>query len=91
MHDYHEALPGYDPAQILYDGCDECAARATYNDHGIAKLDMDNFARAWHRAADWNTTGTGTPISSVERPMLDVLWSIQLQLERRGVPIGQFQ
>lgn len=88
MHDYHDALPGYDPEQLLHDGCTECEARATYCDHGISKLDSQNFARAWRRAYHWNVGGTGTQISDAERPMLTVLWSVQLQLERRGVPIG---
>ena len=86
-HDYHDNLPGYDPAQILHDGCAECEARAKLDSHGISELDSRNFARAWLRAADWNQRGL-TNISKTEAPMLNALWSVQVQLERWGIPIG---
>jgi hypothetical protein len=88
MHSYHEGLPGFSPRQILHDGCEECEARAASTDHGIAHLDRQNFARAWERSAAWNRTGLAD-VALAERPMLSVLWSIQLHLERRGIPIGQ--
>jgi hypothetical protein len=86
-HDYHDALPGFDPAQILHDGCGECEYRAGLAEHGIAHLDRGNFARAWSRAADWNQVGL-PGISAAEVPMLKALWAVQVQLERWGLPIG---
>ena len=85
MHDYHENLPGYDPRQIWHDGCAECEERGERI--GIASLDSSNFARAWRRAIDWNTVGANA-VSHAEAPMLNALWAVQVQLERRGVPIG---
>jgi len=91
-HDYHEGLPGYDPARILHDGCSECEWRARHHDHGINSLDRDSFARAWTRAADWNLRylrgSVGLKLSNAELPMLSTLWAIQVQLERYGQPIG---
>ncbi len=87
MHDYHEGLPGFSEAQILHDGCGECEARAQNRNHGIANLDKHNFARAWHRAAQWNTDGL-RDLAKAEIPMLDVLWAVQVKLENYGVPIG---
>ena len=86
-HDYHDALAGYSAAQLLHDGCTECEARAASRDHGIAALDLLSFARAWHRATQWHRDGL-TDVADAEAPMLRVLWSVQVQLEMRGVPIG---
>ncbi len=93
-HDYHQGLPGYSKAQILHDGCAECETRAKRDDHGIGSLDRQNFARAWERAADWNAPAdrgmrTARTLADAEVPMLSALWSVQLQLERRGIPIGE--
>lgn len=87
-HDYHQGLPGYSPQQILHDGCIECEARGKRDDHGIGSLDQQNFARAWQRAAAWNRDIV-TDVSAAEAPLLRTLWSLQLRLERRGVPIGE--
>ena len=86
-HDYHEGLAGYSPAQILHDGCGECEARGADPSEAIAHLDRQNFVRAWERAADWNKTGC-PDIAAAEVPLLRVLWTVQLQLEPRGWPIG---
>lgn len=87
-HDWHEKLPGYHPDQMLHDGCGECEERAEGRNHGLASLDTGNFTRAWIRAALWNRGGAQA-IAAAEVPMLDVLWAVQCQLEKRGVPIGQ--
>lgn len=86
-HDYHEQLPGFSPAQVLHDGCRECEHRALRSDHGMASLDTANFARAWSRAAQWNKSGLAD-VAVAEIPLLSVLWAVQVQLERIGVPIG---
>jgi len=86
-HDYHEGLPGYDPKQILHDGCSECEWRARHHDHGISFLDRDSFARAWLRAAQWYRQGLPN-MSVAEIPMLSALWAVQVQLARYGHPIG---
>jgi len=86
-HAYHEALPGYSPDQILHDGCPECAERGSDVSRGIASLDRQNFACAWSRASDWHREGVFA-VSDAESGLLRVLWSVQLQLERIGWPIG---
>jgi hypothetical protein len=87
VHDYNDALPGYSASQVLHDGCGECEDRATSPDRGISRLDQHNFILAWHRATQWNKTGL-SDVAAAEMPMLQAIWSIQLQLERLGVPIG---
>jgi len=87
MHDYHEQLPGFSPNQLLHDGCEECETRAAGPSHGIANLDRTNFVLAWHRATEWNRSGL-PDLANAERPMLNAIWAIQLQLERYGTPIG---
>jgi hypothetical protein len=88
-HAYHDGLPGFHPDQILHDGCGECEARSDSRNHGIASLDRTRFPRAWRRAADWNQ-GLLDPrtISAAEVPLLDVLWAVQVQLEKQGLRIG---
>ena len=91
-HDYHEGLPGYDPRQLLHDGCEECEERSRDLSIAITRLDPERFAHAWRRAYDqYATRGGGYeatgPISSAESPLLAALWGIQIQLERRGVPL----
>ena len=86
-HDYHEIQPGYSEAQILHDGCGECEARSKNLPHAIGSMDKDRFVRAWERSAEWNRSGL-PDLSLAERPLLEVLWAIQLRLETRGVPIG---
>jgi hypothetical protein len=88
MHSYHDGLPGYSRYQILHDGCGECESRAASSDHGISTLDKWNFERAWRRAAQWHLSGV-TDLSRAERPMLTVLWSVQVQLASHGTPIGE--
>lgn len=54
MHDYHDALPGYDPARIWQDGCDECEARGKMEfAYQLSHLDPETFIRAVQRAQDW--------------------------------------
>jgi len=79
------------PGQILSDGCIECYDRAHSPDHGIGNLDQQWFAAAWRRAADWQATDNrpDPPLSATEIPLLLALWAVQVQLEQRGVPIGQ--
>jgi hypothetical protein len=87
VHDYHDALPGYDERQIWHDGCGECEARGARI--AIDMLDSTNFARAWERAAQWNRgSGLSLAVCSTEAPLLNVLWRIQVQLERQGWPLG---
>lgn len=87
-HAPHESLPGYDPAQILHDGCEECESRAASRSHGLSYLDQGRFARAWKRAGDWNRDGL-SGVAKAEVPLLDVLWAMQVQLENLGWTIGE--
>jgi hypothetical protein len=88
-HGYHEGLPGFSPEQILHTGCAECEWRGQNVSEAIVRLDGRNFARAWKRAADWNTAAGAPAICEAEAPLLRVLWSLQLQFERLGIPVGQ--
>lgn len=82
-HDYHDSLPGYDPEQLLVDGCRECEARASSFTHGIDMLDPARFARAWHRAHVWQASGLPN-VSRAELPMLAALAAVQYQLAAAG-------
>lgn len=86
-HTYHEKLPGYDPDQLLHDGCQECESRAKSPTLGIVSLDPERFAHAWTRAARWQQHGLDG-VSHAEEPPLLALWAVQVQLERIGHPIG---
>jgi hypothetical protein len=89
VHDYHQVLPGYSEAQILHDGCGECETRGKSINLAIGSMDKGRFAKAWKRAADWNTNTDVLDVSRAERPLLEALWAIQIRLEMRGIPIGQ--
>lgn len=86
-HDYHEGHPGYSPAQVLHDGCGECAYRSQEPSQAIARFDRAHFRAAWKRAAEWNRSGLAD-IAEAEVPVFRVLWACQLQFERLGLPIG---
>lgn len=86
-HDYHEGRPGYSANQLLHDGCKECERRSTESGLGIAHLDPIRFEYAWNRAYRWRVDGLDD-VAEVEKPMLGALWSVQVQLEQRGVIMG---
>lgn len=77
-HAYHDILPGFDPDQIWYDGCQECEERGANVSHGIGTLDHNNFQRAWLRAIEWNSRGLAN-ISGAERELLETLWAVYCQ------------
>ncbi len=84
-HDVHNGSP----RQVLHDGCGECGQRARDVHVAIACLDPQSFTAAWKRAADWQQgRGISSEISKAEAPLLRALWAVQVQLERRGFPIG---
>lgn len=85
-HDYHEALDGYHPAQILHDGCGECEERGADPVLALNHLDAERFRRAWLRAADWNASippsgHEAEHICAAEAPLLRLLWAMQLHFE----------
>lgn len=86
-HTEHTSLEGYHPSQLLHDGCPECEARAKRVDDAISKLDPERFVIAWQRSAQRQLHGL-RDASRAEMPMLDALSAVQVQLERRGLPIG---
>lgn len=77
MHDYHEALPGSDPAQLFHDGCAECERRTTDLRIAIAHMDHDRFATAARRALLWRlgdqAQRDALHVADCERELLDVL------------------
>lgn len=48
-HTYHEHLPGFDPRNIMHDGCPECEERAKDPATGIMKLDVQYVITLWAR------------------------------------------
>jgi hypothetical protein len=86
-HDFHAGQPDYSAAQILHDGCGACSYRSSHPDMAIARLDVDAFAAAWKRAADWQH-GSLSDVSEAEVPVLRALWSVEVQMERLGFPVG---
>lgn len=93
-HDNHEGLPGYDVHQIWIDGCAECEFRSRYLPGTLLALDSFTFVLAWQRATALNIGDTALadlgPMSAAEAPLLDLLWMMQVVLERQvGLPIGE--
>jgi|ERR1035437_724246 hypothetical protein len=90
-HTYHDILPTYDERQIWYDGCEECESRGQSVPRSLGTLDSHRFARAWKRSADWNKDCADVgPVSAAERPLLDLIWYLQIAFEREcGLPIGE--
>jgi len=86
-HIYHPDLPGYDPQQIIHDGCPECEYRGEDIVRALANLDPPTFARAWKRAGELQADGLPNA-SATELPLLKVLAAIEVQFERRGCPLG---
>lgn len=87
-HACHDSLPGYSPNQILHDGCQECEERGANVRIALAHLDSDKFVHAWARAAAWQRSGIND-LSQAERPLLEALWGVQVQLEDVcSLPIG---
>lgn len=87
-HVFHDGLPGYDPRQILHDGCGTCEERGADLSLALANMDKQTFARAYKRAYDWQASGgdhnSVGAISSAEAQLLRVLWGVQVQLQGFG-------
>jgi hypothetical protein len=87
-HTYHDALPGFDDRQILHDGCHECEDRGKDLRSALAHMDSVTFRRAWKRAFDlWASDGDHAAVghaSDTEQKLLEVLWGIQVHLQREG-------
>jgi hypothetical protein len=86
-HAAHSSLPGYDPGQILVDGCRECERRGSDAFEALTHLDVFTFQRAWERAAEWQLHGLPT-LSHAESRMLSALMGVVIQFERLGWPFG---
>jgi len=85
-HGPHESLPGWNPGQVLADGCRECESRTIAG--AIGRMDSETFARAWERATEAERDGLAG-VSGAELPLLAALWAVAVQLSRRGVPLGE--
>lgn len=92
-HVHHESLPGYNPSQLLHDGCPECEYRGANPGLAIQNLDFGRWVRAWARAEKWQKgklTATDQP-ASAEIPMLQAIWGFALILERyHSLPVGYY-
>ena len=89
-HVYHGALEGFDERQILYDGCPECEERGKNLRSAFAHMDTQTFTRAWRRAFDINASDGSHDVgreSAAEADLLLVLFAIQVELQRRGIPL----
>jgi hypothetical protein len=88
-HDHHQSMPGYTPDQVLHRGCGECDARSREIGGGLDHLDSIRFELAWRRAAQWRgETGRLPDLDPAEVPMFEILFAVQRQLEKRGIPLG---
>lgn len=91
-HVNHASLEGYDPSQLLVDGCDECEQRGSDVVTAILHMDGQRFRMAWARAAAWQTDspGIGPTVAVCEAPMLRSLWAVEVMFERLfNVPLGE--
>ena len=89
-HSFHGALEGYDARQILVDGCHECEERGRDLRSAFAHMDTETFTRAWRRAFDINASNGSHDVgreSHAEAELLLVLYAIQVELQRRGIPL----
>jgi hypothetical protein len=89
-HVFHNALEGFDERQILHDGCHECEARGRDLRSALAHMDTETFTRAWQRAFDINASNGSHDVgreSHAEADLLLVLFAVQVELQRRGVPL----
>ena len=89
-HVHHPSLPGYDPQQIWFDGCQECELRSRDLPMAVLHLDPMRFRQAWLRAFWWqHDDDTSLRLSKAEIPLLRQLWAMQVTLERFfGWPVG---
>jgi hypothetical protein len=91
VHTYHPSLTGYDKRQIFHDRCKECERRGGNVGLALKFMDDDVFARAWKRAFNWQASNGDREavgsVSNAERPLLESLWFVQLQLAKREFPL----
>jgi len=79
------------PGPVLIDGCLTCHELAAKLPACIAMFDRNHFVNAWSRAARlhmFGDMGGMPPQSSLETPLLDLLWAFQVQIQALGWPIG---
>jgi hypothetical protein len=89
-HDYHEGHANYNKFQLYYDRCAECRWRA---EHPVRALEhLKDFRAAWTRAIlfEKGRLEPDAAVSTVEVPVLRMLWALAVQFERVGFPIGMF-
>jgi hypothetical protein len=84
-HVVHEELPGFKEDQVLVDGCPECEARGADPARAVQQLDPVRFQAAWGRAGAWGRERLDGRTSAAERPLLQLLFAVQLQFERLGM------
>lgn len=88
-HDYHQGEPGYNEHQLYKDGCAECASRAV----GDYPFEFVDLRYAWGRALRFERGRLApeeSPVSATEVPLLRILWSLMILMERDGIPLGQY-
>lgn len=92
MHDHHETLPGYSPAQIFHDHCGECETRGARPAAAFRYMDREIFRRAVERA--YARVSTGLPdVAYAEIPVLDTVWAMLELMPRpvRGLYLAAFR
>jgi hypothetical protein len=85
MHAYHDRLPGFDPGNVLHDGCQECEDRATSPLNGLLHLDHHRFRQAWADMLEekWSGgSGLARKVSVCDQQLMSALYSIAVLLER---------
>lgn len=88
-HSYHPNLEGYDPGNVLHDGCDECQRRASDPARGYLELDASNQLQLWQdmkRVRFGKQSGpVGRDLSDHDGSMMDHLYLLAVFLERVGL------
>jgi hypothetical protein len=84
VHAYHDGLAGYDPSNVLHDGCEECEGRAADGIQGLQALDETNFARLLNKMVDAEFIDDRYPetISHADATLCGTLYAIAVLLER---------
>lgn len=93
-HVYHDALPGFDPRNILHDGCPECEARAADPLRvGLPGLDENNRLMIWQRMRVFQFADSGHTLanevgdfmSDCDRKLTQALYYVAIFMQRAGI------
>lgn len=88
VHAYHDGLAGFDPRNVLHDGCEECESRAAAGIDGVLALDGANRLQLWDDmlAYEWGTgVSIGRNPSRADHRVMRTLYLVAVLMEGFGV------